>query len=64
MAGDFCGEMALLHQAPRSATVRAVTPCSLYELRRDDVIQAMDEYPAIRTALEKAARDRRVAQVE
>ncbi|WP_188857240.1 cation:proton antiporter [Marinobacterium nitratireducens] len=62
MAGDFCGEMALLHQAPRSATVRAVTPCSLYELRRQDVLQAMHEYPAIRDALEKAARDRQVAQ--
>ncbi|NVK42521.1 MAG: cation:proton antiporter [Oceanospirillaceae bacterium] len=61
MAGDFCGEMALLHQAPRSATVRAVTPCSLYELRREDVLVAMQDYPSIRQALEKAARDRKVA---
>jgi monovalent cation:H+ antiporter, CPA1 family len=62
MAGDFCGEMALLHRAPRSATVRAVTPCSLYELRREDVLLAMEEYPVIRLALEKAARDRAATQ--
>ncbi len=62
MAGDFCGEMALLHQATRSATVKAVTPCSLYELRRDDLVLAMQEYPAIQTALEKAASDRRNEQ--
>jgi CPA1 family monovalent cation:H+ antiporter len=62
MAGDFCGEMALLHSATRSATVRAITPCSLYELRRDDLVQAMREYPAIQTALEKAALERKNAQ--
>ncbi|ANG62894.1 hypothetical protein A8C75_10625 [Marinobacterium aestuarii] len=62
MAGDFCGEMALLHNATRSATVRAMTPCSLYELRRDDLVQAMHEYPAIQVALENAALERKHAQ--
>jgi CPA1 family monovalent cation:H+ antiporter len=46
----------------RSATVRAITPCSLYELRRDDLVQAMHEYPAIQAALEKAALERKIAQ--
>jgi CPA1 family monovalent cation:H+ antiporter len=61
MAGDFCGEMALLNQETRSATVKAVTPCSLYELRRADLILTLEEYPAIHAALEKAARDRKRA---
>ncbi|WP_020682787.1 cation:proton antiporter [Marinobacterium rhizophilum] len=61
MAGDFCGEMALLNQETRSATVKAVTPCSLYELRRDDLVRTLEEYPAIHAALEKAAQDRKRA---
>jgi len=59
MAGDFFGEMALLHSEPRTATVRAVTPCSLYELRRGDLNAYMEAYPAIRRILEEADRKRK-----
>ena len=61
MAGDFFGEMALLHAEPRSASVQAVTPCTLYSLKRADVELAMQTWPSIRTALEKADRARRQA---
>ena len=54
MAGDFVGEMALLHGEKRSATVRAVTPCSLYELSRDALDAVMAQYPVVREALERA----------
>ena len=54
MTGDFFGEMALLHGKPRSATVLAVTPCSLYELRRKDLDASMGVYPTIRSMLEEA----------
>ena len=37
MAGDFFGETALLHGGRRTATCRAVTPCALYELKREGV---------------------------
>jgi CPA1 family monovalent cation:H+ antiporter len=59
MAGDFFGEMALLHSEPRTATVRAVTPCSLYELRQRDLNASMEAYPAIRRLLEEADRKRK-----
>jgi monovalent cation:H+ antiporter, CPA1 family len=58
MAGDFFGEMALLHGGPRRATCRAVTPCALYELRRDDVDVVCELCPEMKTALEEADRVR------
>ena len=61
MAGDFFGEMALLHGEARTATCRAVTPCALYELRRSDLDEVRDACPAIQEALEAADRERRAA---
>jgi len=54
VAGDFFGEMALLHDAPRLATVTTLTPTTLYRLKRRDLEKAMSEHPSIRTALEQA----------
>jgi len=64
MAGDFFGEMALLHAEPRTASVQAITPCTLYSLKRTDVELAMQAWPSIRIALEKADRARRQAMNE
>ena len=36
--GDFHGEMALLDRAPRSASVKTVTPCVLLALSRQDFL--------------------------
>ncbi len=58
MAGDFFGEMALLHGDPRTATCRAITPCALYELRRDDFDELRAKYPSIQKALEEVDRAR------
>jgi len=58
MAGDFFGEMALLHGGPRRATCRAVTPCALYELRRDDLDIVCEACPEMKVALEDADRVR------
>ncbi|MDX1494915.1 MAG: cation:proton antiporter, partial [Longimicrobiales bacterium] len=47
MAGDFFGEMALLHHSPRTATCRAVTPCALWELARSDLDAALESCPSM-----------------
>ncbi|MBW3535191.1 MAG: cation:proton antiporter [Gemmatimonadetes bacterium] len=62
MAGDFFGEMALLHGGRRTATCRAVTPCALYELRREDLEEVGEAHPAITEALRAADRKRRAEQ--
>jgi CPA1 family monovalent cation:H+ antiporter len=59
IAGEFFGEMALLHGTRRTATCRAMTPCALYELRRDDIEVVRRACPEIQRALEDADRLRR-----
>lgn len=59
MAGDFFGEMTLLHGGTRTATCRAVTPCALYELRREDLEAVTETCPAMREALTDADQRRR-----
>jgi CPA1 family monovalent cation:H+ antiporter len=58
-AGEFFGEMALLTQAPRSATVQAVTGCQLYELSGEDVDRLSERVPAVKQALLDAYEERR-----
>jgi CPA1 family monovalent cation:H+ antiporter len=58
-AGEFFGEMALLTQAPRNATVKAVTGCQLYELSAEDVGRLAERIPAVKQALLHAYEQRR-----
>lgn len=57
-AGDFFGEIALLHPQPRTATVRALTPTTLLELKRDDLMPYLKTEPHLKEALEEAYRKR------
>jgi CPA1 family monovalent cation:H+ antiporter len=50
-AGDFFGEAALLHASPRNATVRATTPCTLYELGGEEWSRICGKYPGISEAV-------------
>jgi len=57
-AGEFFGEIALLHPQPRTATVRAATPCTLLELRRKDIMPVIEQFSVLREALEAAYLER------
>ncbi len=59
IAGDFFGEMALMQHESRNATIRTVTPCQLYELKRNDLEKLMQENECIRETLKKTDQQRR-----
>jgi MFS family permease len=60
--GDFFGEIALLRDVPRTATVRAVAPSALYALERDDFLSAVT-HSGVRAAGEAVASERLAAGV-
>ena len=61
-SGDFFGEIALLRDVPRTATVRAVSPSELFALDRDDFLAALT-HSAVRAAGEAVAEQRLAGEV-
>ncbi|MFM8953023.1 MAG: glucose-6-phosphate dehydrogenase [Planctomycetaceae bacterium] len=58
-AGECFGEMALLLGQPRSATVRAVTPCDLLVLDAEDFRRIVADFPQAKADLRRIAASRR-----
>ena len=45
--GDYFGEIGILRQVPRTATVRAATPVHLYRVAADDFLAAVNQSPSL-----------------
>ena len=60
--GDCFGEIALLSNVQRTATVRCLTPCELTVLARDDFQTLTSGQGALAQAIRKQATERRLAQ--
>lgn len=60
--GEFVGEIALLEEIPRTATVTAETPLRLFVLTRRDFRYLLDENPSVERKVMRALA-RRLAEV-
>jgi voltage-gated potassium channel len=56
--GDYFGEIALLEDRPRNASVRAVDYCDLYRLSRDVFNELVAHHGDIADAIKRTARER------
>jgi len=56
--GDFFGELALLRDTPRSATIRALTQCRLLVLDRQDLEDLLETDGELRKAIMEVAEQR------
>jgi len=50
-AGDFFGEMALIHNAPRAATVKALSHAVVLELDKEGFDRVLKHSPSVATAM-------------
>jgi CRP-like cAMP-binding protein len=57
-AGDFAGEIALLTNAPRTATVRTTSPVTVLQATRQGFSALLDASPRIERKILKALADR------
>ncbi len=61
--GEFFGEMALLSDSPRLATIVAEEPTVVLEFARGSLDALTTRHPAVRTAIERFYRDRLLANL-
>lgn len=59
--GEYFGEMALLSNAPRNATVRAATELHTLTIHRDDFASLHGSIPALRKSIEETMERHRAA---
>ncbi len=56
--GDFVGEMALLLDVPRTATVRTRDYCDVYVLAKADFLKVLDRYPDFKEHIQEIIKHR------
>jgi ATP-binding cassette subfamily B protein len=56
--GDHFGEIALVMDVPRTATVTTVTTCVLLSLRRDDFLELLEREPELRRQIREVVAHR------
>jgi hypothetical protein len=56
--GDGFGEVALLHEVSRSATVTALTPVRLYTLEKEPFLEVLTGHPAAHASAQAIAAER------
>ncbi len=61
--GDYFGEIALLEDVPRTATVRTRAPTSLLALDREQFLDLLQAVPDLRAAFERGVEARRQANL-
>src|SRR5690606_15702706 len=61
--GDLFGEMALLSDSPRAASVIAASACELFEIKRERLEDLMGRYPSVERVLQRFCRERLLANV-
>lgn len=57
-AGNFFGEIALITERERTATITALSTCRLLVLHKDDFVSFMDAHPDLKEAVREAAKRR------
>jgi len=57
-AGEFFGEIALIADRERTATITALSPCKLLLLHKDDFEGFMNQHPDLKDAVRDAAKRR------
>jgi ATP-binding cassette subfamily B protein len=62
--GDHFGEIALLRDVPRTATVRTLSPCVFLTLQRVHFLELIERTPRLWSALEQVLERRAVAEAE
>jgi ATP-binding cassette subfamily B protein len=60
--GDYFGEMALLSDEPRNATVRTLGPCLCLTLQRDQFQLLLTREPVLREKIEQVTAERSAAR--
>jgi ATP-binding cassette, subfamily B, bacterial len=63
-AGEYFGELALLADQPRSATVRAAVPTQIYSLARPDFVALLEHEPGFWQGISEIGAQRRAALAE